>query len=131
MTDLGVLPSVRRGALKRENIHYSDTRATYEAYRKSGYSRKYFEAHREQITIHRAAKNAFDELDMKKIPRAKELSVEIAKLMEEKKSKFAQYRSARDEAKEYLVIQENIASLYDAERKAKDADRRRRREQER
>lgn len=118
-------------ALRKHIFNYSDTRATYEAYRKSGYSRNFYEAHREQITIHKAAKKAFDELDMKKIPRAKELSVEIVRLMAEKKAKFSEYRSARDEAKEYLVIRENIASLYDAERREEEADRRKQREQER
>ena len=118
-------------ALRKHIFNYSNTRATYEAYRKAGYSRKFFEAHREEITIHKAAKKAFDELGVKRIPRVKDLNEEYARLMAEKKQTFAEYRKARDEVKEYLVVQENIASLYDAERKEKDADRRRQQEQER
>ena len=61
-------------ALRKHIYNYSDTRATYEAYRKAGYSKKFFEAHREELTIHKAAKKAFDELGVKKIPRVKELN---------------------------------------------------------
>ena len=117
-------------ALRKHIYNYSDTRATYEAYRKAGYSKKFFEAHREELTIHKAAKKAFDELGVKKIPRVKELNVEYAELMKEKKAKFREYRTACSEAREYLAIRENIASLYDAERK-ENADRKKRKEQER
>lgn len=67
-------------ALRKHIYNYSDTRATYEAYRKAGYSKKFFEAHREELTIHKAAKKAFDELGVKKIPRVRELDVEYAEL---------------------------------------------------
>ena len=118
-------------ALRKHIFNYSNTRATYEAYRKAGYSRKFFEAHREEITIHKAAKKAFDELGVKRIPRVKDLNAEYARLMAEKKQTFAEYRKARDEVKEYLIVQENIASLYEAERRENDADRKRQQEQER
>ena len=118
-------------ALRKHIFNYSNTRATYEAYRKAGYSRKFFEAHREEITIHKAAKKAFDELGVKRIPRVKDLNAEYARLMAEKKQIFAEYRKARDEVKEYLIVRENIASLYEAERKENEADRKRQQEQER
>ena len=51
-------------------------------------------------------------------------------LMKEKKEKFREYRAACSEAREYLAIRENIASLYDAERK-ENADRKKQKEQER
>ena len=118
-------------ALRKHILNYSNTRATYEAYRKAGYSRKFLEAHREEITIHKAAKKAFDELGVKRIPRVKDLNAEYARLMAEKKQTFAEYRKARDEVKEYLIVRENIASLYEAERKENEADRKRQQEQER
>ena len=118
-------------ALRKHILNYSNTRATYEAYRKAGYSRKFLEAHREEITIHKAAKKAFDELGVKRIPRVKDLNAEYARLMAEKKQTFAEYRKTRDEVKEYLIVRENIASLYEAERKENEADRKRQQEQER
>ena len=56
---------------------------------------------------------------------------EYARLMAEKKQTFAEYRKTRDEVKEYLIVRENIASLYEAERKENEADRKRQQEQER
>ena len=38
-------------------------------YRKSGYSKKFLEAHREEITLHKAAKAAFDEAGLQKLRR--------------------------------------------------------------
>ena len=34
-------------------IYYSKTRNVYVVYRKAGYSRKFYEAHREEIILHR------------------------------------------------------------------------------
>ena len=112
------------GTLKKHIINYSKTRATYEEYRKAGYSKKFLEAHREEITIHKAAKAAFDELGVKKLPRVKDLSIEYAEVLAAKKQAYAEYRLAKNDAQELLIAQQNIASLYDAERKEEEQKRR-------
>ena len=112
------------GTLKKHIINYSKTRATYEEYRKAGYSKKFLEAHREEITIHKAAKAAFDELGVRKLPRVKDLSIEYAEVLAAKKQTYAEYRLAKSDAQELLIAQQNIASLYDAERKEEDQKRR-------
>ena len=103
--------------LKKHIINYSKTRATYEAYRKAGYSKKFFEAHREELTLHKAAKQAFDEFGVKKLPKVKELNAEYAELLSGKKAAYAEYRKLRDEAQELAVARANIETLYDAEKK--------------
>ena len=55
------------------------------AYCKAGYSRMFREEHEEEILLHQAAKNAFDEMSVKKLPKVKELQAEYAKRLEEKK----------------------------------------------
>ena len=112
------------GTLKKHIINYSKTRATYEEYRKAGYSKKFLEAHREEITIHKAAKAAFDELGVRKLPRVKDLSIEYAEVLAAKKQTYAEYRLAKSDAQELLIAQQNIASLYDAERKEEEQKRR-------
>ena len=112
------------GTLKKHIINYSKTRAIYEEYRKAGYSKKFLEAHREEITIHKAAKAAFDELGVKKLPRVKDLSIEYAEVLAAKKQTYAEYRLAKNDAQELLIAQQNIASLYDAERKEEEQKRR-------
>ncbi len=103
--------------LRTHIINYSKTRAVYEQYRKAGYSKKFLEEHRTEITLHKAAKTAFDELGMKKIPRVKELSAEYADVLKTKKQTYAAYRQTKKEAQEYVIAQRNIESLYEAERK--------------
>jgi len=56
------------------------TRNAYETYRKTGYNKTFFEAHREELTIHEAAKEAFGELGVRKLPKVKELSAKYSRL---------------------------------------------------
>ena len=107
-------------ALRTHIINYSNTRTVYEAYRKAGYSKKFLEEHREEITLHKAAKQALDTLQLQKIPRIKELSKEYAEVLAEKKELYHEYRKVKDEVQELLIAQKNVASLYDAERKEED-----------
>ena len=103
-------------SLKKHIINYSKTRSTYEEYRKAGYSKKFFEAHREELTLHKAAKQAFDELEVRKIPKVKELSAEYARILTEKKQAYAEYRMIKEEAQELVIAKMNIDSLYEAEK---------------
>lgn len=103
--------------LKKHIINYSKTRKTYEEYRKAGYSKKFFEAHREEITLHKAAKQAFDDLGVKKIPKVKDLNTEYAELMEKKKAVYPEYRRIKEDAQELLIAKMNIESFYEAEQK--------------
>ena len=108
--DKGIKSAEKRLAeiavLRTHIINYSKTRDVYTAYRKSGYSRKFFEENREAITLHKAAKKAFDELGVDKIPKVKDLSVEYADVLEKKKADYAKYRSVRQEMKDYQLARE-------------------------
>ncbi|MBQ7535000.1 MAG: relaxase/mobilization nuclease domain-containing protein [Stomatobaculum sp.] len=101
--------------LKKHIINYVKTRNTYEAYRKAGYSKKFFEAHREELTIHKAAKEAFDEFGVRKLPKVKDLNAEYSRLLAEKRQAYAEYRKIRDEARDLAVAERNINGLYEAE----------------
>ena len=94
--------------LRTHIVNYAKTRETYVAYRKAGYSRKFREEHEEEILLHQAAKNAFDEMDVKKLPKDKELQTEYAKLLEEKKKTYAEYRRSREEMRELLMAKANV-----------------------
>ena len=85
-------------------------------YRKSGYSKKFLEAHREEITLHKAAKAAFDEAGLQKLPKVKELDAEFAELLTKKKAAYPDYRKAKDEMQELLRAQRNV-ELFFAEEK--------------
>ena len=103
-------------ATNSKKVNGAKTKDVYVAYRKAGYSKKFFEAHREEITLHKAAKEAFSNLPDKKIPRVKELNAEYAEVLEKKKSAYAEYRQAKKDMQDYVM-----ATLVDIE--AKDIER--------
>lgn len=108
--------------LKKHIINYSKTRDVYVEYRKAGYSKKFFEEHREAITIHKAAKQAFDELGLKKIPRVKDLNEEYYKLMAEKKRMSSEYYETRTAMQELLKAQKNVEMFLEAEQKLEEKE---------
>ena len=78
------------------------------------------EAHREEITLHKAAKAAFDEAGLQKLPKVKELDAEYAELLIKKKAAYPDYpdyRKARDEMQELMKAQKNV-ELFFAEDKS-------------
>ena len=105
--------------LKTQIINYSKTRDVYDAYRKSGYSKKFLEEHEDDIIVHRAAKKAFDELGVKKLPTIKSLQVEFAEKLAEKKEAYAELKKVRDELPEITVHKANYEELRDLEEREK------------
>ena len=108
--------------LKTHIINYSKTRDVYVAYRKAGYSKKFKAEHESEILLHQAAKKAFDELGLTKIPTVKSLQAEYAALLAEKKSDYADYRKARDEMRELLTVKANVDRILGQEEQEKEAE---------
>ena len=94
--------------LRTHIVNYAKTRDTYAAYRKAGYSPKFRSEHEADILLHQAAKQAFDQLNVKKLPKMKALQAEYAALLAEKKEAYAELRKARDEARELLTVKANV-----------------------
>lgn len=103
--------------LRTHIINYAKTRELYVAYRKAGYSRKFFEAHREEIMLHQAAKKAFSELNLEKLPRVKELNEEYARVLAEKRAAYSEYRQAKKEMQDFLIAQKNVETILGEVRK--------------
>ena len=102
--------------LRTHIVNYAKTRSVYDAYRKAGYSKRFLEIHRAEITLHKAAKTAFDDAKLKKLPKVKELDAEYSKLLTEKKAAYPDYRKAKNEMQELLRAQRNV-ELFFAEEK--------------
>ena len=103
---------VEIATLKKHIINYAKTRDIYVQYRKAGYSKAFFEAHREEIALHKAAKDAFRKCGMAKLPRVKELSEEYASVLEKKKRLYAEYRRARDKMRKYQKALHNTEVFF-------------------
>lgn len=99
--------------LKTHIVNYFKTRDVYIAYRKSGYSKKFLEKYEDDIIIHKAAKKAFDELGVKKLPTVKSLQVEFAELLTTKKEAYAALKKVRDELRDVAVHTANYEELRD------------------
>ena len=110
--------------LQKHITNYLKTKDVYAGYRKSGYSKQYYEAHEDEINLCKASKKAFDELlpssnsakaadsHKKKLPSLKELWAEYAKLLSEKKAAYAEYYKVKDEYRELLTYQANLSGLF-------------------
>ena len=107
------------GKLRKHLINFNKTRAVFEEYKKSRYSKKFFEAHREEITKCRAAKNAFNEYGQK-LPSIKELNNEIGRLMQDKKSLYREYYLKRGNNKNLQEAKRNVEMFLQID--AKDTD---------
>ena len=101
--------------LKTHIINYTKTREIYAGYRKAGYSKKYLAEHEGDILLHKAAKKAFDELGLKKLPTVKGLQAEYAELLTQKKAAYGEYRTVRDEMKELLIHKANVEQILGKE----------------
>ena len=97
--------------LKTHIINYTKTRDTFAGYKAAGYSKKYLAEHEADIQLHRAAKKAFNDLQLKKLPTVKSLQTEYADLLSKKKTAYPEYRKARDEMKELLIHQRNVEQI--------------------
>ena len=108
--------------LKTHIINYAKTHEVYTAYRKAGYSKAFLEAHREEITLHRAAKDAFDETGLKKLPKVKELNAEYSALLTKKKALYPAYRKAWDQMQEIVKAQKNVELFFKEEKNSKQTE---------
>ena len=103
-------------ALQQHIKNYRNTRQIYIEYRKSGYSKKFFEEHRQEITIHKASKQAFDELQITKLPSMQSLYEEFHQLAVQKKKDYAGYRQIRKEKEELLIAKRTVETILNIDR---------------
>ena len=115
--------------LKTHIINYSKTRDVYAEYRKAGYSKKFLADHESDIILHKAAKKAFDELGMKKLPTVKSLQTEYAALLAEKKAAYAGYNAAQTEMRTMLIHRANAEYMLRLNHQEEDRARERQHEE--
>ena len=99
------------GEMKTQIITYMRTREVYDSYRKSGYSMTYYAEHESEILLHKAAKKAFDEWNLKKLPTVKSLNAGYMELVRQKKTLYAEYSAVRSEMRELLIHKSNVEKI--------------------
>ena len=112
-------------ALKTHIINYAKTREVYVEYRKSGYGKKFFEAHREELALHKAAKEAFTQSGLEKLPTVKQLNQEFYEILQAKKEEYEEYQNLKDELREYQIARKNMEIVLDIPVVERDRDKER------
>jgi len=59
---------------KKAIIKFAKTKKIFDAYHKSGYSKKFFEQHRAEIMLYKTAKDVFKKYRGKKLPKGQKIS---------------------------------------------------------
>ena len=101
--------------MKKQIINYVRTREIYADYRKAGYNKKFLEAHREEILLHKAAKEFFNKMQEQKIPKIKELSEEYTKVLDEKRKLYGEYRQIKEKMKQYQIALQIAGEIMNEE----------------
>lgn len=127
--------------LQKHITNYLKTKDVYAGYRASGYSKVYYEEHEDAIKLCKASKRAFDEIlpsdtsgktadsHRKKLPSLKVLREEYAELTAQKKVAYPEYYKAKNEYRELLIYQANLAGLFGMDN-ARNAPQRERQQEE-
>ncbi len=58
------------------------------------------------------SESRFDEANLKKLPKVKELDAEYSELLIKKKAAYPDYRKARDEMQELIKAQKNVELFF-------------------
>ena len=66
--------------------------------------------------IHKAAKQAFDELQITKLPSMQSLYEEFHQLAVQKKQDYAEYRQIRKEKEELLIAKRTVETILNIDR---------------
>ena len=90
---------------------YGKTHDVFKKYTASGWDSDFYEIHRADIILHRAAKKYFDGLGLKKFPKMNELKQEYATLDSKKKKLYDGYNTMKKNSHELLKAKKNCESL--------------------
>lgn len=93
--------------LRQHIFNYAKAKKIYAEYRAKKYNERFFEEHREPLTLYKAAKEAFKKYDGP-IPTIRELDAEFQKLLQEKRQFYSEYKTARAEMQELLTAKQNV-----------------------
>ena len=108
--------------LRGQIICYAKTREVFAEYKASRYSRKFYDANETEIEQHREAKRYFNERNLTRLPKVKDLNAEFSALVAEKRAAYADYRAIRDEHRELLIHRHNV-EMFLGEEKSSDTRR--------
>ena len=97
--------------LKTHILNYMKIREVFVEYKRSGYSQKFYGEHESELALYKAAREAFNQLPERKIPKIKDLNVEYAEILKHKKELYSEYRQSKKEMQDFVTAKHNIDSF--------------------
>ena len=116
--------------LKTHILNYVKTRDVFVEYKKSGYNKKFYAEHESELVLYKAAREAFNQLPEKKIPKIKDLNVEYAEILKHKKELYSEYHQSKKEMQDFVTAKHNIDSFLRIQEAETSAERSRSQEKE-
>lgn len=104
---------------------YGETWGIYSAYRKAKHPDEFYQQHLADIEMHLAAKRAFDELGVKKLPSIAQLNAEFTELSAQRKAQYEDYRKAKANMLEWTATKNNMERILRTTDKEKHQERER------
>ena len=97
--------------LMKHAAAFRKLKPVYDSYRKSSDKEKILRGHESDIILFEASAKALKEIKIEILPSAEKMKAEYEALASEKEKLYSAYKTARQEAKEYSVIKQNVDSL--------------------
>ena len=102
-------------ALKTHMVNYSKTKKVFDQYKASGWSKAFRAEHVEELRLRQEAKRAFDAFDGKALPTMEKLQADYTALLEQKTTRYEEYRSLRNEQAEIQTVRRNVDQILRVE----------------
>lgn len=90
---------------------YRKLKPTYDAYRKSTDKEKFLRGHESNIILFEASVRVLKEMKIDKLPLAEKMTAELDSLTAKKEKLYTDYKTIRQEVKEYRIIRQNVDNL--------------------
>ena len=98
--------------LQKAVIDYAKNREVFVAYKKSGYSKKFWDEHESELLLYKAAEEVYKTLPKGVRPKMPELRKEYGEILAEKKKEFYEYAEIKKDMNEYFIAKRNLEILY-------------------
>ena len=108
--------------LQKAIIDYAKYRDVFVSYKKSGYSKKFWEEHQSELLCYKAAEDVYKSIPGRKIPKMNVLRKQYGEIFAEKKKEFYEYAEIKKDMNEYFIAKRNLEILYhyDEDKKQKE-----------
>lgn len=102
--------------LMKHAATYRSLKPIYEGYRKSTDKEKFLRGNESSIILFEAAARALKDRKIEKLPSDEKLKADCEALKADKDKLYSDYKAARQEAREYATIKQNVDSLLSVPR---------------